>query len=42
MEDTTLANAIIYRLVNNAHKINLSGESTRKVQGQQEFELEPY
>ncbi len=42
MEDATLADAIMDRLVNNAHKINLSGESMRKVQGQQEFELETY
>ena len=40
MEDPTLADAILDRLVNNAHKIELTGESMRKVQGQQELENE--
>ncbi len=37
-EDPTLADAILDRLVNNAHKIELMGESMRKVKGQQELE----
>ncbi len=40
MEDPTLADAILDRLVNNAHKIELTGESMRKVQGQQELKNE--
>ena len=40
MEDPTLADAILDRLVNNAHKIQLTGESMRKVKGQQELENE--
>ena len=38
MEAPTLADAILDRLVNNAHKIQLTGESMRKVKGQQELE----
>lgn len=37
MEDPTLADAILDRIVNNAHKIELMGESMRKVQGQREL-----
>lgn len=37
MEDPTLADAILDRLVNNAHKIELIGESMRKIKGQQEL-----
>ena len=37
MEDPTLADAILDRIVNNAHKIELTGESMRKVQGQREL-----
>ncbi len=37
MEDPTLADAILDRIVNNAHKIVLTGESMRKVQGQREL-----
>ena len=40
MEDPTLADAILDRLVNNAHHIQLTGESMRKVQGQQELQNE--
>ena len=40
MEDPSLADAIPDRLVNNAHKIQLTGESTRKVKGQQESKNE--
>ena len=32
-----LTDAILNRLVNNAHIIQLTGESMRKVQGQQEL-----
>ncbi len=39
MEYPTLANAILDRLVNNAHKIQLTGDSMRKVQGEQELIL---
>ena len=37
MDDPTLADAILDRIVNNAHKIALTGESMRKVQGQREL-----
>ncbi|MCY4673228.1 MAG: ATP-binding protein, partial [Bacteroidetes bacterium] len=37
MEDPTLADAILDRLVNNAHRIQLTGDSMRKVQGEQEL-----
>ena len=37
MEDPTLADAILDRIVNNAHKIELTGESMRKVKADQEF-----
>ena len=40
MEDPTLADAVLDRLVNNAHKIALTGESMRKVKGQKELEHE--
>ena len=40
MDDPTLADEILDRLVNNAHKIQLTGESMRKVKGQQELENE--
>ena len=40
MEDPTLADAILDRLVNNAHKIQLTGDSMRKVQGEQELIIE--
>ncbi len=36
----TLGDAILDRLVNNAHKIELTGESMRKVQGHQELNNE--
>jgi DNA replication protein DnaC len=29
--DTTLADAVLDRLIHNAHKINLKGESMRKI-----------
>ncbi|MCY4672952.1 MAG: ATP-binding protein, partial [Bacteroidetes bacterium] len=35
--DPTLADAILDRLVNNAHRIQLTGDSMRKVQGEQEL-----
>ena len=38
MEDPTLADGILNLLVNNAHKIELTGKSMCKVQGQQELE----
>ncbi len=37
MNDPTLADAIPNRIVNNTHKIALTGESMRKVQGQREL-----
>ena len=37
MEDPTLADAILDRLVNNAHKIQLTGDSMRKIQAEQEL-----
>ena len=40
MEDPTLADTILDRLVNNAHKIQLTGVSMGKVQGQKELENE--
>ena len=40
MKDPNLADASLDRLVNNAHKIELTGESMRKVHGQQELENE--
>ena len=39
MEDPTLADAILDRLVNNAHKIQLTGDSMRKIQGEQELTI---
>lgn len=38
MNDPTLADAILDRIVNNSHKIQLTGESMRKAQGQREME----
>lgn len=38
MNDPTLADAILDRILNNSHKIQLTGESMRKVQGQREIE----
>ncbi|GEM_PF-2024548 len=40
MENPTLADAILDRLVNNAHRIQLIGDSMRKVQGEQELIIE--
>ena len=37
MTDPTLADAILDRLVNNAHRIELTGESMRKVRGREEL-----
>ena len=37
MTDPTLADAILDRIVHNAHRITLSGESLRKVLGQQDI-----
>ena len=37
MTDPTLADAILDRLVNNAHRIELAGESMRKVRGREEL-----
>ena len=37
MDDPTLADVILDRIFNNAHKIALTGESMRKVQGQREL-----
>lgn len=37
MPDPILADAILDRLVNNANRIQLTGESMRKVRGQLEF-----
>lgn len=34
--DATLADAILDRLMHNAHRLNLKGESIRKIQGNQE------
>lgn len=39
MEDPTLADAILDRLVNNARKIQLTGDSMRKIQGEQELTI---
>ncbi len=38
MENPTLADAILDRLVNNAHRIPLTGESMRKIKGEQELQ----
>ena len=40
MEDPTLADAILDRLVNNAHKIQLTGDSMRKVKAEQDLIIE--
>ncbi len=40
MDDPTLADAILDRLVNNAHKIQLTGDSMRKVKAEQELIIE--
>ncbi len=40
MEDPTLADAILDRIVNNAHKIQLTGDSMRKVKAEQELIIE--
>ncbi|MCY4170093.1 MAG: ATP-binding protein, partial [Bacteroidetes bacterium] len=37
MENPTLSDAILDRLVNNAHKIVLTGESMRKIKAGQEL-----
>ena len=37
MPDPTLVDAILDRLVNNAHRIQVTGESMRKVRWQLEF-----
>lgn len=37
--DSTLADAILARLVNNAHKIQLLGDFIQKVQGEQELTI---
>ena len=37
MTDPTLADAILDRLVNNAHRITLAGESMRKVRGREDL-----
>ena len=40
MEDPTLADAILDRLVNNAHKIQLTDDSMRKVKAEQDLIIE--
>jgi len=40
MESPTLSDAILDRIVNNAHKIALMGESMRKVKAGQELTAE--
>ena len=41
MEDPTLADAVLDRLIHNAHIIELTGESMRKKQAVQSVKLTP-